>query len=1020
VHVVKGVDGSYTVDLQAEPVRPMVLHWALSEWIAPPENIWPPNTRREGDKACQTPFGGDGRIRMHFPQAICPQGIVFVLKELAPEAWINDGGTDFQVHLRPPGIETVASKVLAAEGTYSHWSLFQRFCLAIELLDAADAAGPEGMALIYTWLRLSTQRVLDWYRLSNYQSKDIAHVQKTLAQRMADKARSAKTPTARQLARMALEGLPRGGGNGDDIRMGILNIMRANGIKEGHRPGIDEQFLEQWHQKLHTNTTPDDIAICEAYLAYLHSGNHDDYWRVLWDSGKLTKESLESFSKPIRAWPMHLPHLINPFKHYLWLLKVTHSGADLDTAAEMCKGIVDDDLRWNIFDVLGHREEWWVPGKIVEVRERLKNYWTQPDASRDLLLLDCALENWFRLRLERTDRSQLKGDDLIELLALVLRSTLISVEDGELSQVAEQWEWVRSNAPGARWSKEWALAALATAQRTELSVAAHMDRIYGLVQPHAEAFQAACKLDAKHILNFGEEVVRGQPLFLSAQLLQALEPSLRAAAGVSSWQVISQGASSPTGKVLAIGSLAEVQGLHYASPTILVADHVGGDEDIPAGVVAVLTRSATDVLSHAAIRARAQRVLLATCFDESQWGPLKELAGAPSATVTVTLEGDVRGTPGTSAVGDVPAEGGDGKGAHGIVLAQPKVTDKWALQETEFQAGLVGAKALNCAALAAAPGKPDWLRTPGSVSLPWGAAERAMAHPANANVLGAVMSGQTHIAKLSAKGTADLTPALQELATIRQAVATQLVAPPELVAEVSAAAAAAGLIPSASAWAEGTPGWSAAWDAIRRVWASKWNDRAWLGRRQAGVQGEVFMGVLLQQVVPADYAYVLHTAHPVTHTPGVLYGEVVAGMGEALVGNYPGRALSFSAPLDGSGGATLHSLPAKRVALRAPAPAPGAPPLIIARSDANGEDLAGLAGAGLYDSVPLAPLTEEPVNYARLPLVNDPGMRGQLLGQLVEVGRVVRAAFGGGEQDVEGVVANGQVWVVQSRPQVLH
>lgn len=35
---------------------------------------------------------------------------------------------------------------------------------------------------------------------------------------------------------MALEGLPRGGGNGDDIRMGILHIMRANGIKEGHRP----------------------------------------------------------------------------------------------------------------------------------------------------------------------------------------------------------------------------------------------------------------------------------------------------------------------------------------------------------------------------------------------------------------------------------------------------------------------------------------------------------------------------------------------------------------------------------------------------------------------------------------------------------------------------------------------------------------------------------------------------------------------------------------------------------------
>jgi len=35
------------------------------------------------------------------------------------------------------------------------------------------------------------------------------------------------------------------------------------------------------------------------------------------------------------------------------------------------------------------------------------------------------------------------------------------------------------------------------------------------------------------------------------------------------------------------------------------------------------------------------------------------------------------------------------------------------------------------------------------------------------------------------------------------------------------------------------------------------------------------------QVVPAQYAFVVHTANPI--------------MGEALVGNYPGRALSFSA-----------------------------------------------------------------------------------------------------------------------------
>ena len=49
-------------------------------------------------------------------------------------------------------------------------------------------------------------------------------------------ARSSSDPMVQQLARMTLAGLPRGGGDGDAIRHGILNVMRENGIREGHRP----------------------------------------------------------------------------------------------------------------------------------------------------------------------------------------------------------------------------------------------------------------------------------------------------------------------------------------------------------------------------------------------------------------------------------------------------------------------------------------------------------------------------------------------------------------------------------------------------------------------------------------------------------------------------------------------------------------------------------------------------------------------------------------------------------------
>lgn len=58
------------------------------------------------------------------------------------------------------------------------------------------------------------------------------------------------------------------------------------------------------------------------------------------------------------------------------------------------------------------------------------------------------------------------------------------------------------------------------------------------------------------------------------------------------------------------------------------------------GVTAVLTASATDVLSHVAIRARSQKVLLATCFDATELSSLKAREGA-QATLVVDAAGMV-------------------------------------------------------------------------------------------------------------------------------------------------------------------------------------------------------------------------------------------------------------------------------------------------------------------------------------------------------------------------------------------
>lgn len=72
--------------------------------------------------------------------------------------------------------------------------------------------------------------------------------------------------------------------------------------------------------------------------------------------------------------------------------------------------------------------------------------------------------------------------------------------------------------------------------------------------------------------------------------------------------------------------------------------------------------------------------------------------------------------------------------------------------------------------------------------------------------------------------------------------------------------------------------------AIRQCWASLFTERAVTYRRQHGFDHRaVRMGVVVQQMVPADAAGVLFTADPVTSNRTVTVIEAVAGLGEALV-----------------------------------------------------------------------------------------------------------------------------------------
>ena len=124
-----------------------------------------------------------------------------------------------------------------------------------------------------------------------------------------------------------------------------------------------------------------------------------------------------------------------------------------------------------------------------------------------------------------------------------------------------------------------------------------------------------------------------------------------------------------------------------------------------------------------------------------------------------------------------------------------------------------------------------------------------------------------------------------------------------------------------------------------------------------------------------------------------------------------GRALRFSCKkADGALAPRVLGFPSKSTRL-------DVPPTFIFRSDSNGEDLEGYAGAGLYDSVPMDRPTASFTDYSADPLVWDAAYRADLLARIAAVGIAVERTLGCA-QDIEGVVMDGDVYVVQTRPQV--
>jgi len=506
------------------------------------------------------------------------------------------------------------------------------------------------------------------------------------------------------------------------------------------------------------------------------------------------------------------------------------------------------------------------------------------------------------------------------------------------------------------------------------------DEALELFHPRATELGKALGVEAKAVQVFVEGDLRASVVFQLSKLAERGVQQLRHALDLPAWESVVPGE--------AFGTLAAAHSLSAFDPHsgsfIVALESAEGDEEIPACVRGIVLAHALPHLSHLCVRARQARVPFALTDDKDEFSDAVLLAGR-KVSLRVTAD--------AVKVREAGSES-NAKAAAAVIPEIPEADLSSAGKTTAIESvppSIAGGKAAAAGKLRALAKESRGLfQVPRGVVLPFGSLEdvlsRAPSMSASYTELGRIIAASDGAPLLAAIGEIrGLVASLDIPDEWIRAICSQFDQHARLAVRSSANGedleqlAGAGLYESLlNVKPTDVP------EAIRHVWASVWTPRAVRSRAQCRIPHEkIKMAVLVQELIDAEYSFIMHTTDVLQKDPAWATVELCAGLGETLASaGEPGSPYRLRCGRK-SGEVRVESCASFSCALRS-APDGGT---IRARLD-----------------------------YSKVGLSSDGAAVKQIGLRLARLAEYLETNLGG-PQDVEGVIRGGILCVVQARPQ---